>query len=133
MRSLILALALILGTGASVSAQSSEIEATISNQITAFKADDFAQAFTFASPTIQQLFQTPENFGRMVSQGYPMVWRPADVRYLELREISGELWQKVMITDADGAVHVLDYRMQKSESGWKINGVQILAQPEANV
>ena len=133
MRSLILALALILGTGASVSAQSSEIEATISNQITAFKADDFAQAFTFASPTIQQLFQTPENFGRMVRQGYPMVWRPADVRYLELREISGELWQKVMITDADGAVHVLDYRMQKSESGWKINGVQILAQPEANV
>lgn len=133
MRRLILALALIFGMGGIATAQSSEIEATISNQMDAFKADDFAQAFTFASPTIQSLFQTPENFGRMVSQGYPMVWRPADVRYLELREISGELWQKVMITDADGAVHVLDYRMQPSDNGWKINGVQILAQPEANV
>ena len=55
-----------------------------------------------------------------------MVWRPSDVRVLELREISGLLWQKVMITDVDGRVHILDYQRVQRENGWKINGVQLL-------
>ena len=106
------------------------IQGTISSQIEAFKADDFAQAFTFASPSIQQLFGTPERFGMMVQQGYPMVWRPGEVRYLELREIGGRLWQKVMVRDRSGQIHVLDYQMVKGENGWKINGVQILPSPD---
>ena len=106
------------------------IQGTISSQIEAFKADDFAQAFTFASPSIQQLFGTPERFGMMVQQGYPMVWRPGEVRYLELREIGGRLWQKVMVRDRSGQLHVLDYQMVKGKNGWKINGVQILPSPD---
>ena len=106
------------------------IQGTIASQIEAFKADDFAQAFTFASPSIQQLFGTPERFGMMVQQGYPMVWRPGEVRYLELREIGGRLWQKVMVRDQSGQLHVLDYQMVKGKNGWKINGVQILPSPD---
>ena len=106
------------------------IQGTIASQIEAFKADDFAQAFTFASPSIQQLFGTPERFGMMVQQGYPMVWRPGEVRYLELREIGGRLWQKVMVRDRSGQLHVLDYQMVKGRNGWKINGVQILPSPD---
>ncbi len=126
MRQLLLAVSLIAGLASGAFAQSDEIEANISAQIQAFKADDFATAFTFASPNIQRLFGDPENFGIMVRRGYPMVWRPADVRFLELREISGALWQKVMITDGDGRVHLLDYQMIRQENGWKINGVQLL-------
>ncbi|UAB89372.1 DUF4864 domain-containing protein [Ruegeria sp. SCSIO 43209] len=126
MRRLLLAVSLSAGLASGVFAQSDEIEANISAQIQAFKADDFATAFTFASPNIQRLFGDPENFGIMVRRGYPMVWRPADVRFLELREISGALWQKVMITDGDGRVHLLDYQMIRQENGWKINGVQLL-------
>ena len=74
-------------------AQGADVEATISKQIEALKADDFVRAFSFASPNIQALFQTPEIFGRMVTQGYPMVGRPADVQFLELREAAGKLWQ----------------------------------------
>ncbi|MEM9638750.1 MAG: DUF4864 domain-containing protein, partial [Pseudomonadota bacterium] len=73
-----------------------------------------------------RLFQTPENFQRMVTQGYPMVWRPGDVRYLELREQGSTYWQRVMITDQNGRVHILDYRMLETGEGWRINGVQIL-------
>ena len=102
------------------------LEKNIAAQIKAFEADDFATAFTFASPNIQQLFQTPENFGVMVRRGYPMVWRPAEVRFLELREVAGALWQKVMITDDAGRVHILDYQMVQMDNGWKINGVQLL-------
>ncbi|RLK02605.1 DUF4864 domain-containing protein [Ruegeria conchae] len=126
MRRLLLAVSLSAGLASGAFAQSDEIEANISAQIQAFKADDFATAFTFASPNIQRLFGDPENFGIMVRRGYPMVWRPADVRFLELREISGALWQKVMITDGDGRVHLLDYQMIRQENGWKINGVQLL-------
>ena len=51
------------------------IEDTIRGQMDAFLERDVAQAFTFASPNIQGMFGSAENFGRMVENGYPMVWR----------------------------------------------------------
>lgn len=130
MRCLLLALSLSAGLASGAFAQSAEIEANIAAQIQAFKADDFATAFTFASPNIQRLFGNSDNFGAMIRNGYPMVWRPSDVRFLELREVAGALWQKVMITDGDGAVHILDYQMIQQENGWKINGVQLLGRAD---
>ncbi|WP_209507897.1 MULTISPECIES: DUF4864 domain-containing protein [unclassified Ruegeria] len=126
MRRLLLALSLSAGLASGAFAQSAEIEANIAAQIQAFRADDFATAFTFASPNIQRLFRNPDNFGAMVRNGYPMVRRPADVSFLELREVDGALWQKVMITDGNGRVHLLDYQMIPLTEGWKINGVQLL-------
>lgn len=114
-----------------VAAQQDDIRETISRQIEAFKADDFEQAFTYASPTLRRLFQSPENFERMVTNGYPMVWRPSDVKYLELEEYGGALWQKVQIVDQKGFTHLLLYRMQQTEEGWRIAGVQILDAPAA--
>ena len=107
-------------------AQDVPIQSTIQSQLQAFQADDFATAFTFASPTIKGIFGTPENFGRMVVQGYPMVHRPAAVKMLELREVAGALWQRVMITDAGGRTHLLDYQMVERAEGWQINAVQLL-------
>lgn len=111
-------------------AQDRGIEATISQQLEAFKADDFGAAFDFASPTIKNIFRTPENFGAMVKQGYPMVWRPGEVTFLEQREVAGEIWQKVQIVDGAGRVHILDYQMIQTPEGWQINGVQLLQQPD---
>lgn len=106
------------------------IEATIGAQMDAFLEDDFARAFTFASPNIQGMFGSSERFGQMVKRGYPMVWRPDDVQYLELREIAGNLWQRVLIRDQVGGVHMLDYQMIQTGEGWRINGVQILQAPD---
>lgn len=119
-------LALLLSLSPAAAQDRGGIEGTIRNQIAAFLADDVATAFTFASPTIRGLFRTPENFGRMVRDGYPMVWRPSDVRMLELREVGGRLWQRVMVTDAQGRTHLLDYQMIPAGDGWQINGVQLL-------
>ena len=60
-----------------------------------------------------------------------MVWRPSEVQYLELRETAGFLFQRVMITDGEGAVHVLEYQMIELDGMWKINGVRLLANPPA--
>jgi hypothetical protein len=102
------------------------IETTIQNQFDAFLRDDVGTAFSFASPNIKGLFGTPENFGTMVRNGYPMVWRPSEVQYLELREVAGQLWQRVMVTDQAGRSHLLDYQMVQTPEGWQINGVQLL-------
>jgi hypothetical protein len=111
-------------------AQEAPIQQTIRNQIDAFQADDFARAFTFASPNIKGLFQTPENFGAMVKNGYPMVYRPAEVEMQDLREIAGNLWQRVRITDQAGAGWFLDYMMVETPEGWQINAVQIMPAPD---
>ncbi|MEX0283679.1 MAG: DUF4864 domain-containing protein [Paracoccaceae bacterium] len=126
MRQFLIAIVVFFGLITPSHAQNADIEATIGAQIEAFKADDFDQAFTYASPNIQGIFGTPDNFGVMVRRGYPMVWRPAEVRFLELGEVGGALWQKVMIVDGEGSVHLLAYEMIQLENGWKINGVQLL-------
>jgi hypothetical protein len=111
--------------GPAVSAQDKPIEDVISAQIDAFKLDDFERAFTYASPTIQQIFGDAERFGVMVQQGFPMVWRPADVKFLGLETRDGGFWQDVLVRDGAGASHVLEYEMIEGENGWKINGVRI--------
>ncbi|MES2541873.1 MAG: DUF4864 domain-containing protein [Pseudomonadota bacterium] len=111
-------------------AQEAPIQDTIRSQIDAFQADDFGRAFTFASPTIKGMFGTPENFGAMVKQGYPMVYRPAEVQMMDLREVAGNLWQRVRITDQAGAGWFLDYMMVETAEGWQINAVQILPAPD---
>lgn len=135
MRQIFIVLALFVGLcvglslpAAAKDAKQTAIEAIISDQITAFQADDFARAFSFASPTIKGLFGTPQNFGAMVQRGYPMVYRPNSVRMLELREVDGQLWQRVMVTDQADTTHMLDYQVIETPDGWQINAVQLLPQ-----
>jgi len=132
----LLIVTMIVGLSGHVRAQTNEaipdpaIEAVIQSQIDAFRADDFAKAFTFASPTIQGIFGSVDRFAAMVRQGFPMVQNPDEVRFLELRSIRGEVWQKVLVRDASGAYHALDYQMIPSGDGWQIDGVQLLRAPQ---
>ncbi|MEM1388626.1 MAG: DUF4864 domain-containing protein [Pseudomonadota bacterium] len=124
---------LALGLAGPVAAQQEDIRGVIDKQLQAFLADDFATAFTFASPSIKRMFGTAENFGQMVKQGYPMVWRPADVQFLGLENRNGTQVQRVLITDGSGTLYGLDYFMIETEHGWQINGVQILPAPDIGV
>ena len=132
MRVFLIAMLMWVVSLTTLAAQSQDIQNVIESQIEAFKADDFTQAFTYASPSIQGVFGDAENFGRMVRAGYPMVWRPAEFRFLELHETSGQLFQRIMITDMTGQVHILDYQMIEDEGRWKINGVYFVQLPSAN-
>ncbi|MBM1220015.1 DUF4864 domain-containing protein [Ponticoccus sp. SC2-23] len=127
-------LALFLALAAPAQAQDrAAIEETITAQLDAFNARDVPSAWEYASPMIQSMFGNSQNFGMMVQQGYPMVWTNSDARFLELREVGGRLWQKVMIRDSQGVAHILDYQMVETENGWQINGVQVLPAPEMGV
>ncbi|MDU8943462.1 DUF4864 domain-containing protein [Ovoidimarina sediminis] len=127
---LVAALMAVLALGpAGAQERDPAIPGVIQSQIDAFLADDFVTAFTFASPNIKRLFGNPDRFGTMVRQGYPMVWRPADVQFLEQETKGGAIHQKVLITDAEGVPHVLDYQMIPTPEGWQINGVVLLVAP----
>lgn len=106
-------------------AQEVPIQETIRAQIEAFKVDDFARAFTYASPNIHQIFGTSDNFGKMVKDGYPMVWHPSQVDMMDLRTVGGALWQRVRVTDLKGQSYLLDYQMVQGPDGWLINAVQM--------
>lgn len=101
------------------------IRAVIADQIAAFRADDLARAFGHASPTIRGIFGTPENFGVMVRNGYPMVWRPAEVTMGTLERRGPRLVQNVLLRDGAGALFVAEYEMLEVDGAWRINGVRI--------
>ena len=61
----------------------------------------------------------------MVEQGYPMVWRPSEVNFLSIDRRGQELWQNVMVRDAEGALYILEYQMIPGEMGWLINAVRV--------
>ena len=133
MRGTILALTLAilpLGAAAQDAEDRSSIEAVISDQLADFAARDMPGAWEEASPMIQGLFGSPENFGRMVENGYPMVWDNRNADFQELTDEGGRLRQTVRVDDADGRGWLLDYFMVETEAGWKINGVQVRPAPD---
>ncbi|MGX0876335.1 hypothetical protein ACSSV4_001012 [Roseovarius sp. MBR-154] len=130
MRYFILSLIVALGLSGAARADEAALRAVISSQIEAFLAHDVDRAYSFASPFIQRKFGTPETFGTMVREGYPMVWRPSDVTFLDAEVIAGKLWQSVMLRGPSGKAWIVDYEMVELDGGWKINGVQVRAAPE---
>ena len=134
-KALLLSLFLALGLIASLPLQAQEgdreagIAAVITQQFQDFQGDDFAAAFDHASPMIQGILGSAENFGTMVRNAYPMVWRPGEYRFLDLREEDGRLKQRVEVVDSKGEVFHLDYEMIQTADGWKINGVSVVKTP----
>ena len=121
----LLTLCLILGLSLPVRAQSDQIVGVITSQIEAFQQNDLERAFSFASPNIKGMFGSPERFGVMVEQGYPMVWRPSDVQFGPLRSFDGRNVQIVFFTDQLGKVFEASYEMIETDQGWQINGVTL--------
>jgi hypothetical protein len=133
MRTYFMALSLIMFISTSAYAQEKTIEEVISSQIEAFRIDDVETAFSFASPMIHKIFRSPENFGNMVRNGYPMVWRPADVVFLR-QKVEGEtVYQEMRFVDLTGVNHSFVYEMIQVSGIWKINGVLKITSEDVSV
>ena len=130
MRSLIAALALILAIlPAHGDQHAGQIQRVITSQLDALGADDLEAAFAHASPMIQGKFGTPETFGRMVREGYPMIWRPTSYQMQSLIEDDRGIVQPVVFQDGAGRLFEAFYEMQEVEGTWRINGVYLRALP----
>jgi hypothetical protein len=105
--------------------------AVIGAQLEAFQRDDGTAAFAHASPMIKGMFGTPENFMRMVVQGYPQVYRPRSVDFGAVITYRGQPTQLVYLTGPAGDAVIAYYQMQQQPDGaWQINGVYM--EPAAN-
>jgi len=95
--------------------------AVIEAQLAAFAADDAERAFSFAAPAIRDSFGSADRFMAMVRKGYPVVYRPTSVRFLD-PVLEGEaLLQRVRMTDDTGAAWMVVYELQRqADRSWRI-------------
>jgi len=101
-----------------------KVRAVISAQVEAFRRDDNARAFSFASPSIQQQFRTPEVFAKMVQGSYAAVYRPRSFDFRRLLKIDGVYYQEVSFVGAEMQTLLCIYQMLEMPDGsWRINGV----------
>jgi ketosteroid isomerase-like protein len=103
------------------------IRIAIECQLQAFQDDDAIGAFAFASPGIQQTFQTPEKFVQMVKTYYQTVYRPRSVVFDDLAIVNGSLAQPVLLLGVDEVPKRAIYLMEKQPDGaWKINACHLV-------
>jgi hypothetical protein len=112
-------------------ADQAAIREIIQSQVDAFRRDDGAAAFGYASPMIQGMFGQSDVFMEMVRQGYRPVYRPKVFDFREIVELDGEIAQKVHVVGPDGKPVTAVYPMTKLPDGsWRINGCYLLAPDE---
>ena len=96
---------------------------TISSQIDAFKQNDVKKAYTFAAPNIQAQFPSPDIFGLMVRNGYPIIWKPKSYKFTTFKDLGNRFIQRVLFQSYNGSLESYNYILEKNGSVWKIAGV----------
>ena len=102
------------------------VRVVVEAQLAAFAADDAKRAFSYAAPSIREMFGTPERFVAMVRAGYPVVYRPASVNFLLPVWVDGQLVQGVHLTDGEGSLWLAVYRLERQpDKSWRISGCDV--------
>ena len=108
-------------------AEQGAIRKVIESQLAAFRRDDAAGAFAFASPKIQEMFGDPTTFMQMVRAGYQPVYRPRRFEFQDLTEVQGQPAQEVFFVGPDGDEVLGIYIMDRQPDGrWRIDGVYLV-------
>lgn len=102
-------------------------KAAVQGQLSAFVKDDAELAFSFAAPSIQSVFKTPQNFVDMVIRSYPVVYRPVKVSFMKPETAGADLLLPVQMTDTKGKAWIANYTLQQQPDGkWLINGCVLI-------
>ncbi len=115
-------------SGAVNAADRQAIEKVIREQLEAFGRDDARRAFAYASPDIQRMFRTADDFMRMVQDNYQPVYRAGSVRFIRLDAIDGLWVQTVQLVDDEGHVWRALFTMKRQpDRTWKVGGCQLVS------
>jgi len=105
-------------------ADAARIRSIIDSQISAFRSDDGAAAYSHAAPSIKQIFPSAPDFMSMVKRRYSPVYRPRAYSFEDLRRSQAGPVQRVRLVGPDGRQWLALYSFEKQADGsWKINGV----------
>jgi len=118
----------INGARAEASLPAAEIEkihGVITAQLDAFKRDDAAAAFSYASHGIQEKMGSPEFFLELVRNQYPPVYRSKGIEFQEVVALDGSVGiiQPALVTGADDEQVLAVYTLELILGGnWRISG-----------
>ena len=108
----------------------SEAQGIISAQIDAFRHDDGAKAYSFASRHIQMMYPSADMFMSMVRTSYAAVYNPQQFQFGPFAANGDFLKQIVEITAADGTAWTAEYTLSRSPDGTlKIDGCRLSKRP----
>ena len=99
------------------------VKEIISSQLMAFKEKNIEKAYSFAAPNIKSQFLNAENFGLMVKNGYPVIWRPKNYRFVKFSSNGTRSIQRVLFRSYTDAILTYDYLLEKFSNEWRISGV----------
>ncbi|WP_299470480.1 DUF4864 domain-containing protein [uncultured Roseibium sp.] len=98
-------------------------QSIIKNQMSAFAAGNAEAAYSFATNSLQQRFQSPELFMEMVRQGYQPVYDPKSVTFGQSKMTQLGPTQEVYVIGPKGRNWLALYSFEQQEDGsWRISG-----------
>lgn len=104
-----------------------EIASVIRRQLDAFKRDNYARAYTFASKAFRAQF-SQDRFEAMIRARFPEIARSAATRrgrtFLFMDNTRATL--EIDVTGVSARSIAVEYRMVLEEGGWKIDGLALL-------
>ena len=133
MRALVLMIAFLIGLSAPASADDvATAQSVIRSQEQALGHDDAAAAYSYAAPTIRQLFPQADIFMFMVQNSYAPIYRHKSFEFGEARAADGRIAQRVHIVDANGEAWEALYTLEQQPDGsLKITGCSLLKAGQA--
>ncbi|WP_027532778.1 DUF4864 domain-containing protein [Bradyrhizobium sp. WSM3983] len=107
-------------------------QGVIRAQEQAFGHDDATAAYSYAAPTIKQLFPAADIFMSMVQNGYAPVYRHRSFEFGESKIEGSSVAQRVHIIDANGEAWEALYTLeQQADGSYKITGCSLLRAGQA--
>ena len=102
----------------------SEITAVIDAQLAAFRANDYARAYSFAATEIKGMFNATE-FEEMVRKAYPVIAKSTSVDYGFSFDTGEQAVIYVRVQDAAKTAAQYQYLLKKEDGAWRITGVTV--------
>lgn len=98
------------------------LSAVIEGQLAAFRAEDYARAYSFAAAEIQGMF-SKEQFEQMVKTGYPVIAKSTGAEFGIAIDSGDEAVVSVKVTNGDKKSVIYQYHLIKQKGAWRIGGV----------
>lgn len=99
-----------------------QLSGTVSNQLAAFRGNDFARAYGYASIALREQFPLPV-FEQMVRQGYPAILASTRADFLAALDNGREALLAVKLYTRDRPIGRFEYQLRREGEGWKVGGV----------
>ncbi|HEV7404773.1 MAG TPA: DUF4864 domain-containing protein [Chthoniobacteraceae bacterium] len=98
------------------------LSAVIEGQLAAFRAEDYAKAYTFAATEIKGMF-SKEKFEQMVKAGYPVIAHSTTAEFGIAIDSGDEAVVSVKVISGDKKSVTYQYHLIKEKGVWRIGGV----------